>query len=59
MAEIVPVVAILNVTALNILAKSIVSTSASKVEPSFCVIVNVLELKLKSFTKVSVSPVML
>ena len=58
-AEIVPDVAISKVTALNTEAKSILSTEASKVEPSFCDIVNVLELKLKSFINVSVSPVML
>ena len=57
-AEIVPVVPILKVTALNILPNSIVGILLSKLVPSFWVIVNVFELKDKSLTKVSVTPVM-
>ena len=47
------------VTALSTDAKSIVSAVATNELPSFCEIVNVLELILKSFINVSVSPVIL
>ena len=59
MADILPEVAMSKVTALNTDAKSIVSAVATNELPSFCEIVNVLALILKSFTNVSVSPVIL
>ena len=58
-ADILPDVPISKVTALSTDAKSIVSAVATNELPSFCEIVNVLELILKSFINVSVSPVIL
>ena len=58
-ADILPDVPISKVTALSTDAKSIVSAVATNELPSFCEMVNVLELILKSFINVSVSPVIL